>query len=130
VPELSSYDYAVVRVVPRVDREEFLNAGIILFAKLAGVLVARVQLDEGRLAALAPGEDPAPIREHLASFECIAHGGADGGPVGLLSQSQRFHWLTAPRSTVIQVSAVHSGLCDDPEAELQRLFEHLVAPGR
>jgi len=130
VPELSSYDYAVIRIVPRVEREEFLNAGVILFAKVAGVLVAAVELDEARFAALAPGRDPGPIREHLASLERVAHGGPDAGPVGQLSQSQRFHWLTAPRSTVIQVSAVHSGLCDDPEAELQRLFERLVSPGR
>ena len=125
MPELT-YDYAVVRVVPRVEREEFLNAGIILFSKPAGVLEAKVALDEARLAALAPGEDPGPIREHLASVERIAEGGADAGPVGQLSQSQRFHWLTAPRSTVIQVSAVHAGLCEDPERELVRLFARLV----
>lgn len=125
MPELT-YDYAVVRVVPRVEREEFLNAGIILFSKPAGVLDAKVALDEVRLVALAPGEDPDPIREHLASVERIARGGADAGPVGQLSQSQRFHWLTAPRSTVIQVSAVHAGLCEDPRRELVRLFERLV----
>ncbi len=126
MPELSSYDYAVVRVVPRVDREEFLNVGVILFARTRRTLLARVDLDEQRLAALAPGEDPAPMREHLASFVRIARGGPEAGPVGQLGQSERFHWLTAPRSTVIQVSAVHSGLCEEPGAELERLFERLV----
>jgi hypothetical protein len=130
VPELSSYDYAVIRVVPRVEREEFLNVGIILFAKLAGVLAARVELDEARLAALAPGVDPAAIREHLTSLVRVARGSPDAGPMGRLTQTQRFHWLTAPRSTVIQVSAVHSGLCSDPETELQRLFGQLVSRGR
>jgi hypothetical protein len=126
VPERISYDYAVVRVVPRVERAEFLNAGIILFAKERGALLARVELDERRLAALAPGLDPLPIREHLASIERVAAGGAGAGPHGGLSASERFHWLTAPRSTVIQVSPVHSGLCDDPSQELDRLFELLV----
>ena len=126
MPERFSYDYAVVRVVPRVEREEFLNAGVILFAKERGALLARVGLDESRLAALAPDVDPAPIREHLATIESVSAGGSAAGPHAHLSASERFHWLTAPRSTVIQVSPVHSGLCDDPEQELDRLFELLV----
>lgn len=126
MPELSSYDYAVVRVVPSLERAEFLNAGIILFAKSHGFLAARVSLDERRLALLAPSPDVEVIRAHLDTVERICAGGPAAGPLGELSQSQRFHWLVAPRSTVIQVSAVHSGLCADPAAELDRLFERLV----
>jgi hypothetical protein len=130
VPEHCSYDYAVVRVVPDVARGEFLNAGIILFAKTHGALLARVALDEERLAALAPGADVEAIRAHLASIERICAGGEAAGPHGKLTESERFHWLVAPRSTVIQVSPVHTGLCDDPEAEVDRLFERLVRGGR
>jgi hypothetical protein len=115
-----------VRVVPDVAREEFVNAGIILFAKSHGALLARVSLDEVRLAALAPDADVSAIRAHLDSIERVCAGGAEAGPHGELSASERFHWLTSPRSTVIQVSPVHSGLCDDPEAEADRLFAHLV----
>ena len=127
MPAHCSYDYAVVRVVPDVARAEFLNAGIILFAKSHGALLARVSLDEERLLALAPDADLEAIRAHLASIERICAGGEEAGPHGHLSASERFHWLTAPRSTVIGVSPVHSGLCDDPQAELERLFEVLVA---
>ena len=126
MPELSSYDYAVVRVVPDVERGEFLNVGVILFAKTRHALIARVLLDDDRLAVLAPDRDADMIRAHLTSIEQIAAGGPDSGPIGQLSASQRFHWLVAPRSTMIQTSAVHSGLCDDPEAELGRIFERLV----
>ena len=127
MPELSSYDYAVVRVVPDLDRAEFMNAGVILFAKTARALLSRVQLDDARLAQLAPALDPRLIADHLASFERIAAGGEGAGPIGRLSPSQRFHWLVSPRSTMIQTSPVHSGLCADPAAELDRLFERLVA---
>jgi hypothetical protein len=126
VPELISYDYALVWVVPDLERGEFINVGVILFAKLARVLTTRTWLDESRLAAMAPDRDPAVISEHLAALERIAAGGPDAGPIGKLSASQRFHWLTAPRSTMIQTSPVHSGLCKDPGDELQRLFERLV----
>ena len=128
MPELSSYDYAVVRVVPRVEREEFINAGIILYAREAGVLAAKVALPQERLAALAPGEDPARIRAHLDSFERICAGGPEAGSIGALDRSQRFRWLVAPRSTVIQTSPVHTGLCEHPHEELERLFEQLVDP--
>jgi hypothetical protein len=129
VPELCSYDYAVVRVVPDVARAEFLNAGVILFAKSHAALLARVSLDEARVTTLAPDADLEAIRSHLDSIERICAGGPEAGPHGTLTESERFHWLTAPRSTVIQVSPVHSGLCDDPAAEADRLFERLVAPG-
>lgn len=126
MPEPCSYDYAVIRVVPDVARGEFVNAGIILFAKSHGALLARITLDEERLTALAPDADVAVIRAHLAAIERICAGGAEAGPHGSLSPSERFHWLVAPRSTVIQVSPVHSGLCDEPEAEADRLLERLV----
>ena len=126
MPERSSYDYAVVRVVPDLERGEFINVGVILFAKTARALLSRVELDDARLARLAPELDLDLVRAHLASVERIASGGADGGPIGSLSPSQRFHWLVSPRSTMIQTSPVHSGRCHDPQAELDRLFERLV----
>jgi hypothetical protein len=118
-----SYDYAIVRVVPRVEREEFLNVGVILSCPAAGFLEARVELDEARLIALAPSADLASIRAHLNSFPLVAAGGAQAGPIGKLTQRERFHWLVAPRSTIIQTSAVHTGRCADPAAA----FEHLLA---
>ena len=126
MPEPCTYDYAVVRVVPDVARGEFLNAGVILFAKSHGALLARVALDEDRVVAFAPGADLGAIRAHLESIVRICEGGAAAGPHGQLSASERFHWLTSPRSTVIQLSAVHSGICDDPAAEADRLFDRLV----
>jgi hypothetical protein len=130
VPAPCSYDYAVVRVVPDVARGEYLNAGIILFARTHGALLARVWLDEDRLTALSPTADVGAIRAHLASIQRVCAGGPEAGPHGHLSPSERFHWLVAPRSTVIQVSPVHTGLCDDPATEADRLFERLVARAR
>ncbi len=100
MPERCSYDYSVIRVVPDVAREEFLNAGVILFAKSHRVLISRITLDESRLLALAPDADVGAIRSHLESIERICEGGEAAGPHGHLSASERFHWLTAPRSTV------------------------------
>ena len=130
MPAPCSYDYAVVRIVPDVARGEYLNAGIILFARTHGALLARVWLDEKRLASLAPNADMSAIAAHLHSIERICAGGPEAGPHRSLSPSERFHWLVSPRSTVIQVSPVHTGLCDDPAAEADRLFERLVAPPR
>ena len=124
--ERCAYDYAVVRIVPDVARGEYLNAGVILFAKTQGALLARVVIDEPRVRAFAPGVDLQAIRAHLESIERICAGGAAAGPHAGLSASERFHWLTAPRSTVIQTSPVHSGLCDDPASEVDRLFSRLV----
>ena len=121
-----AYDYSVVRVVPDVARGEFLNAGVVLFAKTHRALLSRISLDEKRLWALAPEADVAAIRSHLESIERICAGGEAAGPHARLSASERFHWLTAPRSTVIQLSPVHSGICEDPETEVARLFERLV----
>jgi Protein of unknown function (DUF3037) len=126
VLELSSFDYAVLRVTPRVDREEFINAGVILFCLQRKYLAARVHLDESRLRALWPGVDIDLIRRHLEAFPKISAGTDDSGPIGKLPQRQRFHWLVAPRSTIIQVSPVHTGLCDDPDRVLAGLFERLV----
>lgn len=122
-----SYDYAVVRAVPRVDREEFINVGVILFAKACHFLEARVEVNEARLLALAPEADIDLVRRHADAMPRICSGVEDAGPIARLSQSERFHWLAAPRSTIIQVSPVHSGLCDDPAAQLNELFLRLVA---
>lgn len=123
----ASYDYAVVRVVPRVDREEFINAGVILFAKSCRFLAARVNLDEERLRVLAPDVDVDLVRRHLEGFVRICAGEKDAGPIAQLSPSERFHWLVSPRSTMIQVSPVHGGVCDDPATRLDALFRQLVA---
>ncbi len=123
----SSFDYAVIRVVPRVEREEFLNAGVILFSLERSFLGARVHTDEQRLRALWPHVDLDVVRQHLDAFTRVCEALADAGPIAQLSQRERFHWLVAPRSTVIQVSPVHSGLCEAPEVAIERLFQQLVA---
>jgi hypothetical protein len=123
MPERSSFDYAIVQVVPHVERDERINAGVILYCRPQSFLDARVELDHQRLRVLAPDADLAEIETHLAVIPWICEGGPAAGPIGKLSQAERFHWLVAPRSTVVQTSAVHSGLCGDPAAAL----EHLVA---
>jgi hypothetical protein len=129
VPAPASFDYAIVRVVPRVEREEFVNAGVILFCLERDFLDARVELDRARLRALAPDADLALVEEHLAAIPRVAAGGEGSGPIGKLSRRERFHWLVAPRSTIIQVSPVHSGLCEDPARALERLVERMVRRG-
>jgi hypothetical protein len=128
VPALRSYDYAVVRVVPRVERGEFVNAGVILASASAGFLESRIELDEARVLALDPGLDLPAVKGTLAAIPLICAGGAAAGAIGRLSLRERFDWLVAPRSTVIQTSAVHSGRCDDLQAELERLLERMVRP--
>jgi len=123
VPDKFRYDYAVIRVVPKVDREEFINAGVIVSCPELSFLEARLKLDESRLLALDPHVDLDLVRKHLASIPIICRGGDGAGSIGQLPQRQRFHWLVAPRSTVIQTSPVHTGRCGDPAAAL----EHLVA---
>jgi hypothetical protein len=131
VPALRSYDYAVVRVVPRVERGEFINAGVVLFCRQWQFLAARTTLDEAALTALAAECDPAEVRSQLETVEAVAAGDPSGGAVAGMPQSERFHWLTAPASTIVQPSPVHTGLTDDPAAELDRLFTELVSrPGR
>lgn len=127
MPERRSFDYAVIRIVPRPEREEFVNAGVILFCLADDYLAARVHLDPERLRALWPALDPEILREHLEAIPRICAGAPGSGPIGALSRRERFHWLVAPRSTVLQVSAVHSGLCESPQAALDRLFDSLVA---
>jgi hypothetical protein len=122
----SPYQYAIIRVVPRVDRGECLNAGVVLLCRSMAFIGARTDLDEARLAALAPDTDPATVRPHLDAIERIARGEPGGGPMASLSIAERFHWLVSPASTIIQPSAVHTGLTDDPAGELQHLFETLV----
>ena len=124
----SSYDYAIVRVVPRVERGEFVNAGVILFCRTRRFLGARIALDGGRLAALAPQLDITELMQHLAVIPLVCAGGVGAGPIGLLPLADRFHWLVAPRSAMIQTSPVHSGLCDAPELALEQLLESLVRP--
>jgi hypothetical protein len=130
VPARPSFDYAVIRVVPRVEREEFVNAGVVLFCSERGWLGAAVELDPERVRALHPGADLVAIGAALATFPRIARGGEGSGPIGRLSTRERFHWLVAPRSTVVQVGPVHSGLCDDPAAALERLMAGMVRPPR
>ena len=126
MPDKFRYDYAVVRVVPKVDREEFINAGVILSCPDLSFLEARIKLDESRLLALDPNVDLDLVRKHLAAIPLICRGGDGAGPIGQLPQRQRFHWLVAPRSTIIQTSPVHTGRCDDPAAALDRLVATMV----
>ena len=120
------YDYAIVRVVPRVEREEFVNAGVILSCPSRKFLEARIELDEERLLALDPSVDLDAVRAHLATIPAICRGGDGAGPIGQLSQRERFHWLVAPRSTIIQTSHVHTGRCGNPEATMERLMDRMV----
>jgi hypothetical protein len=130
VPDHSSYDYAIVRVVPRVDREEFVNVGAIVSCPSRDFLEARIELDEKRLTALDSTVDLPTVRRHLASIPTICAGGPDAGPIGKLTPRERFHWLVAPRSTMIQTSRVHSGRCTDPAALLEHLLDAMVRPPR
>ncbi len=123
------FQYAIVQVVPRVERGERLNAGIVLFSRPLDFLGARTQLDTDLLRAIAPGCDAGVVQSHLDVIEKVAAGADDGGPIAQLSQSERFHWMVAPSSTMIQASAQHTGLSEDPAAELEKLFASLVARG-
>ncbi|HVR96541.1 MAG TPA: DUF3037 domain-containing protein [Thermoanaerobaculia bacterium] len=126
MPALSSFDYALLRVVPRVERQEQVNAGVILYCRERDFLAARVEIDEPRLLALWPAIDLETVRSHLEAAPKICAGLSEAGPIASLSQRERFHWLVAPRSTVIQVSPVHTGLCADPVATLDEIFERMV----
>jgi hypothetical protein len=126
VRELRTYDYAIVRVVPRVERGEFVNAGIILSCDIHRILKARIELDENALLALAADVDLDVVREALATMPLICAGGAGAGPIGKLSERERFHWLVSPKSTIVQTSPVHSGQCDDPEAALEHLMKRMI----
>lgn len=121
-----AYQYAMWRVVPLLERGEFINAGVVLFSRRHRFLKAQVHLDEVRLKAICPDVDLENVRSQLTFREKIAAGDPEGGSVAFQSQSERFGWLVAPASTVIQPSQVHTGLCDDPEAALSHLFKRLV----
>ena len=123
----AAFSYAVLRVVPRVERGEAMNVGVVLFSRQHDYLDLRVRLDEGRLLALDSGCDPEPIRAQLAALTVVASGQGQGGVLAGLPASDRFGWLTAPSSTIIQPSEVHTGLTDDPAVTLDHLFETLVA---
>ncbi len=127
MPGRSPFAYAIVRIVPRVERGERMNAGVIVHARQRRFLAARTELDERLLRALAPGLAPATVRPYLEAIERIAAGDPGAGPIALLDPPERFGWLVAPSSTIIQPSPVHTGLCDDPQAMLDHLFATLVA---
>jgi hypothetical protein len=126
VRALNSYDYALIRVVPNVERGERLNAGVLLFCRTQGFLGVRIYLDEARALALAPDLDLAAVQQELDDIVHICKGGLEAGQLGQMSPSERFHWLVSPRSTIIQPSHVHVGLCADPEAALEHLFKTMV----
>lgn len=126
MPVSSSYDYAIIRLVPAVERGECMNVGVILFCRTRRFLSTRIDLNEERVYALAPQIDMPLIKQQLGHLKQVCEGKDKGGPIGQLSQSERFHWLVSPRSSVIQVSAVHSGLSNDPEAALNELLDKMV----
>ena len=122
-----TFDYAVIRVVPRVERQEFLNAGIILFCRTRRFLAAQIALDRERLVCFAPGLDASDVEHHLSVFPLVCAGDPAAGPIGQLPLAGRFHWLVAPRSTTIQTSPVHSGMSADPERSLEHLMRVMVS---
>jgi hypothetical protein len=121
-----TYDYAIVRVVPRVERGEFVNAGIILSCDVERILLARIELDETRVLALDPRADLGPIRDALTTIPVLCAGGPGAGRIGAMSERERFHWLVAPKSTIVQTSPVHTGRCADPEGALEHLMNTMV----
>ena len=125
--EPEAFQYTILRVVPRVERGERLNVGVVLFCRRHGFLGARAELDRERLRAIDPNADPAPLQAALDALVAVANGDVSAGPLGRLDASDRFGWLAAPSSTVLQPSAVHTGICRDPARELERLFGTLVA---
>ena len=126
MPPASPFSYAVYRLVPRVERGERINVGVVVFSRPLDYLAVRTGLDERRAAALWPQLDLAAVRTHLHAIERIAAGDVEAGPIAQLDTTARFHWLVAPSSTIIQPSSVHTGLCGDPAGELEKLFESLV----
>lgn len=123
---MQPFEYAIVRVVPRVEREEFVNVGVIVFCASHDFLEARIELDEARLLALDPRADLVSIGEHLAAIPSICRGEPDAGPIAALPLRERFAWLVSPSSAVLQTSPAHAGLCDAPESWIERLLERMV----
>ena len=126
MPSAASFDYALLRVVPRVERQEFINAGIVVYCPEKRYLAARIRLDIARLMALWPEADAALVQQHLDAVERICAGDESAGPIARLSQRERFHWLTSPRSTIVQPSPVHTGICDATEGVLDRLEKQFL----
>jgi hypothetical protein len=126
VPADFTYDYSIIRIVPRVDRGEQINAGIVLSCADTDFLDARIELDEHALLALDPDVDLVAVRTNLEVFPIVCRGGADAGPIGLLPPRARFRWLVSPRSTIIQPSTVHTGRTDDPAGSLEHLMDRVV----
>lgn len=126
MPEKHLFEYAVIRVVPRVEREEFLNVGVILYCSAQGFLQTMFMLDENRLRVFSSDLDMLELQERLHAFERICAGRAKGGTIGQLPLASRFRWLTATRSTIVQTSSVHPGLCTNAGETLARLFAQLV----
>jgi hypothetical protein len=124
--ETHSFEYAIIRVVPRVEREEFLNVGVILYCRPHKFLRAIIHVDEERLKALSNKTDLAELKQHLRAIEEIANGAPDAGPIGKLDMASRFRWLSATRSTIVQSSKVHPGICSDPQEKIRKLFEQYV----
>jgi Protein of unknown function (DUF3037) len=127
VPTTASFDYAILRVVPRVERQEFINAGVVAFCLEKRYLAARIHLDEKRLRSLWPEADVDLAREHLQAVKRICEGDPSAGPIAKLSQRERFHWITSPRSTIIQPSPIHTGVCEQTDALLDRLEKQFLA---
>lgn len=128
--ERLSFEYAIVRVVPHTEREEFINVGVILSCQAANFLQAMFDVDARRLAALAPEIDTGEVQAHLEAIRLICEGGEQAGPIGRLPRRARFDWLVAPRSTIIQTSPVHTGLCSDPQQALEQLVRKMVRTPR
>ncbi len=126
MPGKQLFEYAVIRVVPRVEREEFMNVGVILYARDQQFLQMLYRVDVKKLAAFSENLDISEVEEHLLSIERICKGGPGSGPIGQMDMASRFRWLTATRSTVVQPSKVHPGFCNNPQEALQQLFEQLV----
>jgi hypothetical protein len=122
----ASFDYALLRVVPRVERQEFINAGVVVYCPEKRYLAARIRFDAARLKALWPEADTALVEKHLEAVERICAGDAAAGPIAKLSQRERFHWLTSPRSTIIQPSPVHTGVCDGTDELMDRLEKRFL----
>ena len=122
------YSYAIIRLVPRVERGEFLNVGVVLFAREQDFLGARIEADPRRLLNLAADLDLGAVERHLSTFQAITEGAPAGGPIAALTRPERFHWLVSPRSTMIQTSPVHVGRSADPERALEELLDEFVRP--
>jgi len=127
VPTPASFDYAILRVVPRVERQEFINAGVVVFCLEKRYLGARIRVDADRIKALWPDTDVELAKEHLEAVRRICEGDPAAGPIAMLSQRERFHWIISPRSTIIQPSPVHTGVCDETDGLLDRLEKQFLS---